>query len=129
MAAPTTRSAGRLAGLLAGAGVLHFACPRPFDAIVPRVLPGPPRTWTQAAGVAELLIAVAVAHPRTRRLGGLAAAALFVAVLPANVRMAKDWRDRPASLRVAARARLPLQAPLVLWALRVARHADHRRDR
>ena len=59
-------------------------------------------------------------HPRTRRLGGLAAAALFVAVLPANVQMARDWRDRPAPLRLAAYARLPLQVPLVVSGLRVA---------
>jgi uncharacterized membrane protein len=32
-----------LAVLLAGAGVTHFARPRPYDSIVPRWLPGSPR--------------------------------------------------------------------------------------
>ena len=34
--------------------------------------------------------------------------------------MARDWRRRPLPLRAAAYARLPLQAPLVVSALRVA---------
>ncbi|MFE3879828.1 hypothetical protein ACFXPX_36200 [Kitasatospora sp. NPDC059146] len=115
------RSARLLSSLLLGAGVAHFAVPRPFDAIVPRALPGRPRDWTHLSGLAELAVGAAVAHPRTRRAGALAAAALFTAVLPANVRMARDWRTRPAPLRAAAVARVPLQVPLVLWALRVAR--------
>ncbi|MET7640281.1 hypothetical protein [Streptomyces sp. NPDC005438] len=118
------RTAHALAGLLAGAGVAHAAVPRLFDQIVPRSLPGSPRTWTYLSGAAELGLAAAVAHPATRRLGGYAAAGLFVAVFPANVRMARDWRDRSAPLRAAAYGRLPLQAPLVWWALRVARDAE-----
>jgi uncharacterized membrane protein len=114
-------SAHRLAALLATAGVSHFAKPGLYDPIVPRNLPGSARTWTYLSGVAELAVAAAVAHPSTRRAGGLAAAALFVAVFPANVKMARDWRTRPAKYRAAAYARLPLQAPLVWWALRVAR--------
>lgn len=115
------RDAATLAALLGGMGVLHFAVPRPFDGIVPRSLPGSPRTWTHLSGVAELAVAAAVAHPRTRRAGGLAAAALFVAVFPANVKMAMDSRHRPPAARAVAFGRLPLQAPLIAWALRVAR--------
>lgn len=110
-----------LVALLAGSGVLHFLAPRPYDALVPRRLPGSARTWTYVSGVAELACAAAVAHPRTRRQGALATAALFMAIFPANVQMAADWRARPLPLRAAAYARLPLQAPLVLWALKVAR--------
>ncbi|MFF5171396.1 hypothetical protein ACFY3U_02015 [Micromonospora sp. NPDC000089] len=110
-----------LAGLLASAGVTHFARPRYYDAIVPRALPGPARFWTYASGVAELAVAAAVAHPATRRRGGLAAAALFVAVLPANVQMAVDWRDAGPARRAVAYGRLPVQAPLIWWGLRVAR--------
>ncbi|NEA48609.1 hypothetical protein G3I35_20650, partial [Streptomyces sp. SID10815] len=62
------RSSLLLAGLLATAGVAHFVSPRQFDAIVPRVLPGSPRTWTRASGVAELALAAGVALPRTRRV-------------------------------------------------------------
>ncbi|MFF5503260.1 hypothetical protein [Streptomyces roseolus] len=117
----STTSAPILSGLLIGAGVAHFAAPRQFDAIVPRVLPGSPRTWTHLSGVAEIAVGAAIAAPSTRRVGALAAAGLFTAVFPANVKMAYDWRHRPAPLRAAALARLPLQVPLVLWALRVGR--------
>jgi uncharacterized membrane protein len=115
------RDAVVLAALLAGAGITHFAVPRPYDTIVPRQLPGSPRAWTYASGAAELAVAAAITGRRTRRWGGLAAAALFTAVFPANVQMAADWRHRPAPLRAIAYGRLPLQIPLIRLALRVAR--------
>ncbi|QKW10570.1 hypothetical protein HUT18_00895 [Streptomyces sp. NA04227] len=116
-------SATALAGFLAGAGVSHFVVPKLFDAIVPRVLPGSPRAWTQAGGVAELALAAGIACPRTRRVAAQATAAFFVGVFPANIQMAVDWRHKPAPLRNLALARLPLQAPLVLWARSVGRKA------
>jgi len=97
--------------------------PEVFDAMIPDRLPGPARAWTLASGAAELAVAAAVAAPRTRRAGGLAAAVLFIAVLPGNVVMARSWSNRPPALRAAAWARLPLQVPLVLWALAVRRQA------
>lgn len=115
------RSALLLAALLGAAGTAHMAAPRSFDRIVPHALPGDPRMWTYVSGVAELAVAAAVANPRTRRHGALAAACLFTAVLPANVQMAVDWNERPMPQRAAAYARLPLQIPLVTWALRHAR--------
>ena len=123
MTTKTPASAALLVGLLAGAGATHFLKPGPYDKIVPAALPGSPRVWTKASGVAELAVAAAVALPRTRRLGGLAAAGLFVAVFPANVKMALDWRRAPIGKRALAYGRLPLQAPLVAWALRVSREA------
>ncbi|MFJ8752446.1 DoxX family protein [Streptomyces sp. NPDC102441] len=105
-----------LAGLMAAAGAAHFAAPGPFDALVPRALPGSPRTWTRASGVAELALAAGLAVPRTRRLSARATALFFVGVFPANVKMAYDWRARPAPARALAYGRLPLQVPLYLWA-------------
>ncbi|MGW1723617.1 DoxX family protein [Streptomyces sp. NPDC002306] len=118
------RSSLLLAGLLATAGTAHFASPRPFDATVPRALPGSPRAWTYASGAAELALAAGLAVPRTRRVAALAAAAFFVGVFPANVKMAVDWRHRPTPQKAAALGRLPLQVPLVLWARSVARSAE-----
>lgn len=113
--------AAALAALLTTTGVLHFVVPQVFDGIVPESLPGPARLWTLASGVAELAVAAAVAVPRTRRLGATAATVLFVAVFPANVKMAYDWSDRSVAEQVVAWGRLPLQVPLVLWALWVRR--------
>jgi uncharacterized membrane protein len=118
----STAAAG-LAVLLISTGVLHFATPAPFETIMPEQLPGAARTWTHLSGAAELATAALIATPRTRRLGGLLAALLFVAVFPANVKMAIDWSDRPIWMRVLAYGRLPLQIPLVMWALLVYRRA------
>lgn len=112
-----------LAGLLVVAGTAHFVVPQVFDGIVPGQLPGGARAWTYGSGVAEMVTAAVVAVPRTRRLGGLLAAGLFVAVFPANIKMAIDWSDRSLWERVAAYGRLPLQIPLVIWALRVRHEA------
>jgi len=106
--------------------VTHFVRPQPYDEIVPSRLPGRPRLWTYASGVAELGCAAAVLLPRTRRAGALAAAGLFVGVFPANVKMAYDWRGRPLPFRAVAYARLPLQVPLVAWGLNVARTSPER---
>jgi uncharacterized membrane protein len=123
MSARLPTAAAGLAVLLASTGILHFGVPGRFDAIIPEQLPGTARTWTYLSGTAELSIAVLIADPRTRRLGGLLAALLFVAVFPANVKLAIDWSDQPTWIRVLAYGRLPLQIPLVLWALHVYRRA------
>jgi uncharacterized membrane protein len=112
------RAAFALAALLVTTGVLHFVRPRLFESIVPEVL-GSPRFWVAASGVAELGCAAALAVSETRRAGGWACAVLFVAVFPANVVMAIQSLRGEGSVLVAF-ARLPLQVPLVLWALYVA---------
>ena len=108
-----------LAGLLAGAGTTHFTKPAFFDQMIPPQLPGPARAWTYGSGVAELAVAAAVANRSTRKKGALAAAALFVAVFPGNVQMAKDAKG--AKERTLTYARLPLQLPLIKLAWRVSR--------
>jgi uncharacterized membrane protein len=113
-----------LAGGVAGVGILHFVSPRPFERIVPRAMGHAP-LLVQVSGVAELVGAGLLAHPRTRRLGGWWLAGVFVAVFPANVQMALDGglqgQGWPASSPVFAWLRLPLQIPLVVWAVAEAR--------
>jgi uncharacterized membrane protein len=114
-----------LAALLGGSGVLHLLRPAPFAAIVPRPL-GNPLPWVYVSGVAELACAAGLAATRTRRDAALATAALLVAVYPANVQMALTAVRSPrasGTYRAATLARLPLQLPLVLWALSVRRRA------
>lgn len=110
-----------LTGLLAGAGALHLVAPEPFDTIVPAELPGSARAWTVWSGLAEIGVAGLLAHPASRRWGGGAAAALFVAVFPGNLEMARQWSDRAPWQRALAYGRLPLQGVLVAQAVSVAR--------
>ena len=114
---PSASSA--LAGLLAFTGTAHLVRPHVFDAALPDWLPGTKHAWAVGSGVAELACGALVALPATRRFGGLACAALFVAVFPGNVHMA--LRARTPRARAITLARLPLQVPLVLWALRASR--------
>lgn len=116
MLADGRRARLALAGLLLVAGVAHFAVPSVYERIVPRPL-GSPRAWVFASGAAELACAGLLASERTRRVGGWCAAALLVAVFPANVKMALDGLGPSAVVW----ARLPLQVPLVAWAVHVAR--------
>jgi uncharacterized membrane protein len=115
--------AHRIAALLLGVGTLHFVAPKPFDGIIPVELPGSPRFYTYASGVAELGIGAALLVPRLRRSAALAAAALFVAVFPGNVNMCRLWWDKPWPMRIVALARLPLQIPMVTAALKLARNS------
>ena len=55
------------AGFLGTTGVLHFAKPEHYDAIVPRALPGSARFYTYASGAAELGIAGLLTVTTTRR--------------------------------------------------------------
>ena len=117
-----------LIALLTTSGVLHFARPAPFISIVPRPLPHKAEL-VAISGAAELVCAVLLAEPAGRRFGGVASALLFVAVFPANIWMAHRSGNRPGWYRVALWARLPLQIPLVLWSLRIAREAGAGRSR
>ncbi len=112
-----------MAAMLVGIGITHFLAPKPFDTIIPAELPGSPRAYTYASGVAEVVTAALLLMRRTRRLGALAAAALFVAVFPANLNMVRLWWDKPWPMRAVALARLPLQIPMITSALKINRSA------
>lgn len=126
--APLTRGVQGLVAAFVVSGVTHLVKPEVFEGIVPRALPAP-RALVLVSGVAELVCAVGLLVPRTRRLAGPASAALLVAVYPANVQMAVDAvgaaRRRTTPARVARAAvtvvRLPLQWPLVRWAATAGR--------
>ncbi|TDD13227.1 hypothetical protein E1218_34820 [Kribbella turkmenica] len=119
--ASRSRTTTALAVLFGVLGVLHFVKPRPFVRIVPRALPRK-QELVYASGVAELACAAGLLHPRTRRTAGLAGAGLLMAVFPANVQMAADLqRTGTGPAKVVAWIRLPLQVPLIRWALKAAR--------
>lgn len=127
LAAPVSqRPAYRMAAMLIGIGIGHFVRPKPFDTIVPAELPGNARFYTYASGVAEVGVGAMLLVPRTRRTGALAAAALYLAVLPANINMVRLWKDKPLPMKAVALARLPMQVPMVTRALAIRRNAPRR---
>ena len=107
---------------MVAAGTAHFILPRQYERIVPRAL-GHEAFWVRASGIAEIGCAALLANRRTAALGGWTTAALFAVVFPANVQMALDTMDGPWSAGVLAWTRLPLQLPLIAWAVSVARSA------
>lgn len=110
-----------LAGVFVAAGITHFVASQPYEDIVPA--PFPPRETVYASGIAELALAVGLAHPRTRRFSGWAAVALLLAVCPANIKMALDGGRFGAAPVAVTWARVPIQIPLILWARAIARRA------
>ncbi|MCP3168356.1 DoxX family protein [Myxococcus qinghaiensis] len=86
---PALSTAARRAAVAAGlffigAGVMHFAMPARYDAMIPPQLPSP-RFWTLLSGVLEALGGVGLLMPRTRKLAALGLVALLLAILPANI--------------------------------------------
>lgn len=109
-----------VAAALVVGGAAHFVIPGTYSRIVPRAL-GDPRAWVYATGVVEVAAGALLAGRSTRRVGGWLSAVMLVVIFPANVQHALDqggllW------------ARLPLQVPLVWWALREGRRPDEAQD-
>ncbi len=119
---------GALAGLLLASGTTHLVRPQVFEPIVPHLLPYK-RQIVYVSGLAEVLCGLGLLARPTRRVAGLASAALLIAVFPANVQMTADFARRshrrgdPMSRAILAGtvARLPLQWPMIRTALRAGR--------
>lgn len=114
-------SAWGVASAFAVSGVLHLAKPEVFKPLIPDWVPAH-REVIMGSGVAELLCAIGLAMPPTRRAAGLASAALLAGVYPGNLKMAADaMHTDNAALKVAALVRLPLQFPMIMAVWRAGR--------
>lgn len=121
MSPSLARDTRALAGVLATSGVVHLVRPEVFEPLMPDLVPAH-REVILVSGVAELLCAAGLAHPRTRRLAGWASVALLLAVYPANLKMAGDALQTDSRrFQAAALARLPLQLPMIRAAWRATR--------
>jgi uncharacterized membrane protein len=121
MSAPLRRDAKVVVGAFLVSGVVHLVKPEVYEPLMPSWVPAH-REVVLASGVAEIAGALGMLLPSTRRLAGLASAALLVAVFPGNVKMALDAsRTRNTGYKAATWARLPLQVPLIRGALRAGK--------
>jgi uncharacterized membrane protein len=99
------------------AGLMHFARPRWYLAIMPDYLPAH-RELVYASGVAEIAGGVGTLIPATRKVGSWWSIATLVAIFPANVHMAlnPERYKRVPGGRNGLYARLPVQVLFILWA-------------
>ena len=121
MSAPLRTDAKVVAGAFLASGTLHLLKPQVFEPLMPSWVPAH-REVIVGSGVAELACAVGMMLPPTRRLAGLASAALLAGVFPGNVKMAVDamkGSNRP--MQAVSLARLPLQVPMIRATLRAGR--------
>ena len=118
-----SRDITALAALFTASGIAHLVKPEPFESIVPKPLPNK-RELVYISGAVELVCAALLVNPKTRKVGGLAAAAVLVGVLPANLQMtlsAMRSSKTSAWFKAGTVVRLPLQYPMIRAALRAAK--------
>jgi uncharacterized membrane protein len=99
-------------------GVIHLVHPTTFTSIVPHFLPLKTEL-VYASGVAELICAVGLW--RRQRWAGIAAAVLLVVIWPANLQDAITAQQNNDPARFLYWVRLPLQIPLIWFALQSGR--------
>jgi uncharacterized membrane protein len=100
------------------AGTLHFVFPRPYHRIMPPMLPAP-RLLVIVSGAAEIAGGLGLLFSQTSRPAACGLVLLLIAVFPANIYMAVAHIPFPGLLGKswAQWLRLPLQIPLIWWAL------------
>jgi len=99
------------------AGISHFRSPEPFISIVPKFLPDAP-LLVSISGFFEILGAVGLLIPFTRKAASIGLILLYIAVFPANINMAVHnlpIENHHFPLWVLW-LRLPLQLLLIVWA-------------
>lgn len=122
----TTTSQKGVAALFTTTGILHFAIPRSYEAIMPPYVPAH-REAVIVSGIAEIVGGAAMLGPgpRRRRFARWWLLALLLAVFPANVHMAVNPEQiRGLDERVprwTLWARLPLQPLCAWWVWRATR--------
>ena len=110
------------AGIFVVSGFLHFFRPAPYVRIMPPMLPWP-LALVRISGAAEILGGAGLLLRKFRRAAAYGLTLLLVAVFPANVCMAVTHIAFPGLMGEAwvQWVRLPLQLPLIAWALYYAR--------
>ena len=113
-----------LAAFFVVAGTMHFVAPDAYVRIVPPVLPAP-RLLVLLSGIAEILGGCGLLLPSTQRPAAWGLVLLLLAVFPANIYTAVSHVSFPGIFGQswAQWLRLPLQIPLILWALRYTKRS------
>ena len=104
-----------LSGALILAGIMHFLKPQFFVKIMPQYIPAHLK-MVYLSGVAEIVCGLLLLFPETQKLGAYLCIALFIAVFPANIEMARKFYQISHPYFWLTVLRLPLQFVLIWWA-------------
>ena len=104
-----------MALLYLAAGVNHFIHARTYLRMMPPRIPYP-YAMVMISGIIEILLALLIMLPATRRVAAWLIIALLIAVFPANIQMAVDFYHAQHAYLWLAIARLPVQGLLIWWA-------------
>ncbi len=99
----------------AAAGITHFVYPRVYKRIMPPWVPQP-MFVVYLSGVLEIVFALLLLPLTTRHVAAWLIIFLLIAVFPANMQMALNFRRKHNPYLWLAIARLPLQPLLIWWA-------------
>ena len=105
------------------AGINHFVRPRFYISIMPARLPYH-KELVYISGACEIVFAVLLLFPATRRLAAWLIIGLLIAIFPANVQMMLNYWHQHNPLLWITIARLPLQILLIWWAYGFAKKSS-----
>jgi uncharacterized membrane protein len=104
-----------MAALYVAAGINHFIHPEFYREIMPRWLPFHDELIF-ISGVFEILFALLLLLPVTRRTAAWGIIALLISVFPANIQMTLNYQQENNPGLWLAVLRLPVQILLIWWA-------------
>ena len=96
------------------AGLNHFLNPGVYCKIMPSYIPFPVES-VYSSGIFELIGAIGLLVPATRKMAVYGLLFLLVAVFPANINMASHPELFPQLPVLFLYIRLPLQGVIMLW--------------
>jgi uncharacterized membrane protein len=106
------------------AGINHFINPQFYLKIMPPWLPRH-NELVFISGVFEILFALLLILPSTRRVGAWCIILMLIVIFPANIQMLLNYIQEDNPLLWVAILRLPLQVVFILWAYSFAKRIKY----
>jgi len=104
-----------MAFALVAAGIYHFVNPKMYKRIMPPWIPFHYQLIA-ISGLIEIILGLLLLLPATRTIAAWGIIVFLLAVFPANIQMAINFRQRNNPYLWVALLRLPLQFALMYWA-------------
>ena len=108
-------------------GINHFIHPEPYLKIIPAWLPHPDEL-VSISGVCEMLLAILLLIPASRKIAAWGIILLLIAVFPANIQMTINYYNEGNPYSWVTVIRLLLQPVLIIWAYRFVKERKIKRE-